>query len=184
MDKINIVLNKWPWVPNIRFVNGYHDREDYIKAIQKSISAFIPDMQEIEMLVFSFHGMPFRYLKEGDPYYCFCHKTARLVAEELKIEKEKYRLAFQSRFGREEWLKPYVDEEIIKFAKNGVKKLHIISPGFSVDCLETLEEIQIQYKELFTENGGEDLVYIPCLNSNDDQINMLHSIVKENILGW
>ena len=184
LDNINIVLNKWPWVPNIRFVNGYHDREDYIKAIQKSISAFIPDMQDIEMLVFSFHGMPFRYLKEGDPYYCFCHKTARLVAEELKIEKEKYRLAFQSRFGREEWLKPYVDEEIIKFAKSGVKKLHIISPGFSVDCLETLEEIQIQYKELFIENGGEDLVYIPCLNSNDDQINMLHSIVKENILGW
>ena len=93
-------------------------------------------------------------------------------------------MAFQSRFGREEWLQPYIDEEIIKFAKNGVKKLHIISPGFSVDCLETLEEIQIQYKELFIENGGEDLVYIPCLNSNDDQINMLHSIVKENILGW
>ncbi len=184
LDKINIVLNKWPWVPNIRFVNGYHDREDYIKAIQKSISAYIPDMQEIEMLVFSFHGMPFRYLKEGDPYYCFCHKTARLVAEKLKIEKEKYCLAFQSRFGKEEWLKPYVDEEIIKFAKSGVKKLHIISPGFSVDCLETLEEIQIQYKELFIENGGEDLVYIPCLNSNDDQINMLQSIVKENILGW
>ena len=136
------------------------------------------------MLIFSFHGMPFRYLKEGDPYYCFCHKTARLVAEKLKMEDQKYSLAFQSRFGREEWLKPYVDEEIIKFAKNGVKKLHIISPGFSVDCLETLEEIQIQYKDLFIENGGEDLVYIPCLNSNEDQINMLQSMVQENITGW
>ena len=184
LDKINDVLKKWPWVPNIRFVNGYHDRDEYINGIHNLIKDSIPDIKEIEMLIFSFHGMPFRYLKEGDPYYCFCHKTARLVAEKLKMEDQKYSLAFQSRFGREEWLKPYVDEEIIKFAKNGVKKLHIISPGFSVDCLETLEEIQIQYKDLFIENGGEDLVYIPCLNSNQDQINMLQSMVQENITGW
>ena len=184
LDKINDVLKKWPWVPNIRFVNGYHDRDEYINGIHNLIKDSIPDIKEIEMLIFSFHGMPFRYLKEGDPYYCFCHKTARLVAEKLKMEDQKYSLAFQSRFGREEWLKPYVDEEIIKFAKNGVKKLHIISPGFSVDCLETLEEIQIQYKDLFIENGGEDLVYIPCLNSNEDQINMLQSMVQENIIGW
>ena len=184
LDKINDVLKKWPWVPNIRFVNGYHDRDEYINGIHNLIKDSIPDIKEIEMLIFSFHGMPFRYLKEGDPYYCFCHKTARLVAEKLKMEDQKYSLAFQSRFGREEWLKPYVDEEIIKFAKNGVKKLHIISPGFSVDCLETLEEIQIQYKDLFIENGGEDLVYIPCLNSNEDQINMLQSMVQENITGW
>ena len=184
LDKINDVLKKWPWVPNIRFVNGYHDRDEYINGIHNLIKDSIPDIEEIEMLIFSFHGMPFRYLKEGDPYYCFCHKTARLVAEKLKMEDQKYSLAFQSRFGREEWLKPYVDEEIIKFAKNGVKKLHIISPGFSVDCLETLEEIQIQYKDLFIENGGEDLVYIPCLNSNEDQINMLQSMVQENIIGW
>ena len=184
LDKINDVLKKWPWVPNIRFVNGYHDRDEYINGIHNLIKDSIPDIKEIEMLIFSFHGMPFRYLKEGDPYYCFCHKTARLVAEKLKMEDQKYSLAFQSRFGREEWLKPYVDEEIIKFAKNGIKKLHIISPGFSVDCLETLEEIQIQYKNLFIENGGEDLVYIPCLNSNEDQINMLQSMVQENITGW
>ena len=184
LDKINDVLKKWPWVPNIRFVNGYHDRDEYINGIHNLIRDSIPYIKEIEMLIFSFHGMPFRYLKEGDPYYCFCHKTARLVAEKLKMEDQKYSLAFQSRFGREEWLKPYVDEEIIKFAKNGVKKLHIISPGFSVDCLETLEEIQIQYKDLFIENGGEDLVYIPCLNSNEDQINMLQSMVQENITGW
>tara|TARA_B100001996_G_scaffold122274_1_gene92462 strand:+ start:45 stop:1040 length:996 start_codon:yes stop_codon:yes gene_type:complete len=184
LDKINDVLKKWPWVPNIRFVNGYYDRNEYIDGIHNLINSSIPDIKEIEMLIFSFHGMPFRYLKGGDPYYCFCHKTARLVAEKLKMEDQKYSLAFQSRFGREEWLKPYVDEEIIKFAKNGVKKLHIISPGFSVDCLETLEEIQIQYKDLFIENGGEDLVYIPCLNSNEDQINMLQSMVQENIIGW
>ena len=107
-----------------------------------------------------------------------------MVAEDLKLEKDKYILAFQSRFGREEWLKPYVDDEIVNLAKCGVKILHIISPGFSVDCLETLEEIQIGYKELFIENGGESLKYIPCLNSNEDQINMLQAMVEENIQGW
>jgi len=152
--------------------------------IKNSIINSITDIENVEKIIFSFHGMPFRYLKEGDPYFCFCHKTARLVAEDLKLEKDKYILAFQSRFGREEWLKPYVDDEIVNLAKSGVKNLHIISPGFSVDCLETLEEIQIGYKELFIENGGESLKYIPCLNSNEDQINMLQAMVEENIQGW
>tara|TARA_Y100000590_G_C15686461_1_gene1001828 strand:- start:69 stop:1064 length:996 start_codon:yes stop_codon:yes gene_type:complete len=183
-DKISSILKTLPWVPHIRFVNGYHDREDYINAIHNTIMASVQAINDIEIMIFSFHGMPLRYLNEGDPYYCFCHKTARLIAENLKIEKGKYSLAFQSRFGREEWLKPYLDEEIIKYAENGVKKLHIISPGFSVDCLETLEEIQIQYKDLFIKHGGDDLVYIPCLNSNEDQINMIKSIIKENIMGW
>ena len=136
------------------------------------------------MLVFSFHGMPFRYLKEGDPYYCFCHKTARLVAEELKIEKEKYRLAFQSRFGREEWLKPYVDEEIIKFAKSGVKKLHIISPGFSADCLETLEELEEENREYFMKAGGEQYKYIPCLNDDQKHLNFISNLVLKHTQGW
>ena len=184
LDKVNEVLKQWPWVPNIRFLNGYHDRMDYIDAIKNSIINSITDIENVEKIIFSFHGMPFRYLKEGDPYFCFCHKTARLVAEDLKLEKDKYILAFQSRFGREEWLKPYVDDEIVNLAKSGVKNLHIISPGFSVDCLETLEEIQIGYKELFIENGGENLKYIPCLNSNEDQINMLQAMVEENIQGW
>ena len=183
-DEIARVLRKWPWIPSVRFVNGYHDRDDYIKGIQNSINSSIPNITDIEMIIFSFHGMPFRYLKEGDPYYCFCHKTARLIAENLRIDKEKYSLAFQSRFGREEWLKPYIDEKIINYAKNGIKTLHVVSPGFSVDCLETLEEIQIQYNDLFKQNGGEKLVYIPCLNSNEDQISMLHSMINENIKGW
>jgi ferrochelatase len=128
--------------------------------------------------------MPLRYLKSGDPYYCFCHKTARLVAEKLNLPNEKYTLAFQSRFGREEWLKPYIDDIIVEKAKIGIKKLHIISPGFSVDCLETLEEIKIQYTELFIENGGEELIYIPCLNSNEDHINMITNLIKKNIKDW
>ena len=128
--------------------------------------------------------MPFRYLKEGDPYYCFCHKTARLLANKLKLKSEQYSLAFQSRFGREEWLKPYIDEEIVKYAKNGTKKLHVISPGFSVDCLETFEEIKIQYNKLFKENGGEELVYIPCLNSSDEHLDIIKGILDENLNGW
>tara|TARA_X000000368_G_scaffold399450_1_gene370429 strand:- start:356 stop:1351 length:996 start_codon:yes stop_codon:yes gene_type:complete len=183
-DKINNILSKWPWVPNMRFMNGYHDRQDYIMAIQNTMNSVIPKISNVEMIIFSFHGMPFRYLKEGDPYYCFCHKTARLIAQNLKLDEKNYSLAFQSRFGREEWLQPYIDEEIINFAKNGVKTLHVISPGFSVDCLETLEEIQIQYSELFKQHGGKELVYIPCLNSNEDQINMIQSMVNENIGGW
>ena len=179
-DEVSNVLSKWPWVPNIRFINGYHDNRDYISSISKSIS----EAGNLEHLIFSFHGMPMRYLQNGDPYYCFCHKTVRLVAESLKLSKKVYTLAFQSRFGKEEWLKPYIDDIIVEKARQGVRKLHIISPGFSVDCLETLEEIKIQYSELFIKNGGKELVYIPCLNSGKDHVNMIGNLIKENIKGW
>ena len=179
-DEVSNVLAKWPWLPNIRFVNGYHDNKNYINSISKSIS----EVGNLEHLIFSFHGMPVRYLRNGDPYYCFCHKTTRLVAENLKLKNIDYTLAFQSRFGREEWLKPYIDDIIVAKAKQGIRKLHIISPGFSVDCLETLEEIKIQYSELFIKNGGKELVYIPCLNSGEDHINMISDIIRENIKGW
>ena len=106
------------------------------------------------------------------------------MAEKLELSEDKYIMAFQSRFGNEEWLQPYIDEEIVKFAKNGVKNLHVISPGFSVDCLETLEEIKMQYDELFKENGGTKLEYIPCLNSGDDHIKLIDNIIKENMDGW
>ncbi len=183
-DEISRVLNSWPWLPNLRFVNGYHDHEDYILAISNSIKKYTANCGDIEKIIFSFHGMPVRYLNEGDPYYCFCHKTARLVAERLKLSQDKYILSFQSRFGSEEWLQPYIDEEIVKLAKNGVKNLHIISPGFSVDCLETLEEIKIQYNELFKKNGGDNLSYIPCLNDHDDHIKLIDKLIKKNMSDW
>jgi len=183
-DEISRVLHGWPWLPNLRFINGYHDHEDYITAISNSIKKSTSNCDEIEKIIFSFHGMPVRYLNQGDPYYCFCHKTARLVAERLKLDADKYILSFQSRFGSEEWLQPYIDDEIIKLAKNGVKKLHIISPGFSVDCLETLEEIKIQYDELFKENGGDSLTYIPCLNDHDDHIGLIDKLIKVNMSDW
>ena len=127
-------------------------------------------MQEIEMLVFSFHGMPFRYLKEGDPYYCFCHKTARLVAEELKIEKEKYRLAFQSRFGREEWLKPYTEDILQKLGKSGFRELVVVPISFVSEHIETLQEIDIEYKEIAQKNGIVNFKRVPAL----DTLSLIH----------
>ena len=184
LDELSSVFSRWPWVPNLRFINGYHDREDYILALCNTIESSVDGKEEIEKIIFSFHGMPFRYLKDGDPYYCFCHKTARLVKEKLQLEDHQHCLAFQSRFGREEWLKPYIDDEIVKFANEGVKRLHIISPGFSVDCLETLEEIKIGYSELFEENGGDELVYIPCLNNSEEHIKLIKNILDDNLDGW
>ena len=107
-----------------------------------------------------------------------------MVAERLKLSEDKYILSFQSRFGSEEWLQPYIDDEIVRLAKNGVKNLHIISPGFSVDCLETLEEIKIQYDELFKENGGDSLTYIPCLNDHNDHIELIDKLIKVNMSDW
>ena len=183
-DEISRVFSKWPWVPNIRFINGYHDRDDYISALSHRIDNAVKNCYSIEKIIFSFHGMPIRYLNEGDPYYCFCHKTSRMVAQKLQLRTDQYSLAFQSRFGKEEWLQPYIDQEIINCAKTGIKKLHIISPGFSVDCLETLEEIKIQYNDIFRKNGGSELIYIPCLNSADDHIGILKNIINENLSGW
>ena len=128
--------------------------------------------------------MPKRYLDNGDPYYCFCHKTARLVSEKLNLDENFYEIAFQSRFGSEKWLEPYMDKILINEARNGTKHIQVISPGFAVDCLETLEEINIQYHQLFIKNGGENLKYIPCLNDNDDQINLLKSIINDHTKHW
>ena len=137
-----------------------------------------------DKLIFSYHGMPERYLHEGDPYYCFCHKTTRLVAEQLNLSSDTFEMAFQSRFGYEKWLQPYLDDKIPEMANNGIKHLQVISPGFSVDCLETLEEINIQYRELFEDLGGEKFSYIPCLNDSNDQMDMVKNLILENIKGW
>ena len=183
-DAINAHIKDQSWVPNIRFISGYHDDENYINSLSVSIEKSFSKHGRPDKLIFSYHGMPERYLHEGDPYYCFCHKTTRLVAERLSLDSEFYDMAFQSRFGYEKWLQPYIDDMIPKAADDGVRHLQIISPGFSVDCLETLEEINIQYRELFLEQGGEKFEYIPCLNDGDDHIKMIQSIINNNIKGW
>ena len=183
-DAVNNYLKTEPWIPHLRFISGYHDESDYIELLAKSVEESFLANGKPEKLIFSFHGMPLRYLKNGDPYYCFSHKTARLVAEKLKLKKNEYDLAFQSRFGREEWLKPYIEDIIENYKKEGIKSLQIISPAFSVDCLETLEEINIQYKKLFLEGGGEKFHYIPCLNDSRGHIEMIERIIEKNIQGW
>ena len=183
-DVVNEHLKESHWMPNLRFISGYHDHDKYINALMENIEQSFKKNGIPDLLLFSFHGMPQRYLEKGDPYYCFCHKTARLVSEGLDLDDKSYEVAFQSRFGSEKWLEPYIDRLLIEKAKNGLEHVQIISPGFSVDCLETLEEINIQYRELFIENGGKQFEYIPCLNDTDIHINLIKTMIDENIQNW
>ena len=184
MDAVNKFLSEQSWTPNLRFISGYHDNNYYIGSISKSIENSFSKNGKPDKLIFSYHGMPERYLHEGDPYFCFCHKTTRLVAEKLKLNNDDYEMAFQSRFGYEKWLQPYVDEMIPTLAKSGTKHLQIISPGFSADCLETLEEIDVEYRKLFQEHGGEKYIYIPCLNDSDDHVKLIKNLIMNNSKGW
>ncbi|HVN43068.1 MAG TPA: ferrochelatase, partial [Steroidobacteraceae bacterium] len=133
---------------------------------------------------FSFHSIPTRYFVSGDPYYCFCQGTARAVAERLGLAAGEWSVAFQSRFGREEWLKPYVDVLLKEYARSGPKRLTVVCPGFATDCLETLEEINMQDRELFRANGGESFEYVPCLNASEAHIGALEQVVLAHTRGW
>ena len=172
------------WLPELRFINSYHEHDSYITAIANSISTHQQEHGKQEKLIFSYHGVPLRYLHNGDPYHCFCHQTTRLVAEKLGLEDGSFMTTFQSRFGREAWLKPYTDETLKALGKAGTKSVSIICPGFSSDCLETLEEIEEENKEYFLESGGESFFYIPALNSSDEHIDALTQICVENIQDW
>jgi len=183
-DAVSDFLRNDPWTPDLRFVSGYHDHDGYINALADSIDYSFKNNNIPDQLIFSFHGMPNRYLKKGDPYYFFCHETARLTANKLNLNENSYKIAFQSRFGYEEWLRPYINELIIEHAKADTEYIQVISPGFSVDCLETLEEINIQYRELFINNGGKRFEYIRCLNDGKNHIQIFKSIIKSNIKDW
>ena len=132
----------------------------------------------------SFHGLPKRTLINGDPYHCQCHKTARLVAAELELDDDYWQVGFQSRLGREEWLRPYTDEILKQWGKDKLGKIDVVCPGFAADCLETLEEVAIRYAESFTAAGGEELRYIPALNARDDHIAFLSRTIEKNVAGW
>ena len=140
--------------------------------------------KKLDMLLVSFHGIPKRYFMAGDPYHCHCIKTARLLKEELKWPEEKILVTFQSRFGPEPWLEPYTDKTIEELAKKGAKNIAVIAPGFISDCLETLEEINVEAREIFLENGGKSFEYIPCLNDNKYSIKFLDGLIKKNLQGW
>jgi ferrochelatase len=183
-DAVADVLKSWRWVPQFRMIMDYHRHESWIQAVADSISEHWEQNGHSEKLVMSFHGLPERYLKNGDPYHCQCHASARLVAEKLQIPDDAWQVVFQSRFGREEWLKPYCDETLESLGKSGIKKVDIICPGFSADCLETLEEVAMQNRDIFLAAGGQQYAYIPALNDRADHIQSLVELIEKNLQGW
>jgi ferrochelatase len=172
------------WLPQLRFVSHYCDHPGYIAALAASIMEYRAEHGSADKLIFSYHGEPRRYLDQGDPYHCQCLKTTRLVAETLGLPEGQYMTTFQSRFGREEWLQPYTDETLKALPGEGVKSVQVICPGFSADCLETLEEIGVENRDYFVEAGGESYAYIPCLNSDPAHIEALSRLAAENLHGW
>jgi len=177
-------LSRWRWVPEFRWIQHYADDPGYIDALAASIRDYRGEHGTGDVLLFSFHGVPQRYLLNGDPYHCLCRKTARLVAERLGLADEQWRVTFQSRFGREPWLQPYTDETVESYGREGLGRLDVVSPAFSADCLETLEELAIQNREAFEAAGGGEFHYIPALNDRADHIEALAGIVQRHTQGW
>jgi len=183
-DAVSAVVKKWRWVPELRFVNQYHDETGYIEALASSIRESWTSNTQADKLLFSFHGTPKRFHTEGDPYFCQCHKTARLVAERLGLPEDRWQLTFQSIFGREEWLKPYTIEILKEMGSSGTRSVDVVCPGFSADCLETIEEIGIENRDAYLGAGGEVFNYIPALNDRDDHIQALAGLVQKHMNGW
>ena len=171
-------------LPELRFVNHYHDDADYIAALANSIQRHWKEHGRPEQLVMSFHGVPARTLALGDPYHCECMKTARLLAAKLNLGKEQFKLTFQSRLGRAKWLEPYTEPTLIAMARGGVKRVDVVCPGFTSDCLETLEEISMEARAAFLLAGGKTFHYIPCLNDDPEWITALCHISERHLSGW
>lgn len=184
-DAVAEVLKAWRWVPELRLVTHYHEEPGYIRALAASVrETWAAGGGQPDRLLFSFHGLPERYARAGDPYPEQCHQTARRVAEELGLRQGQWGMSYQSRFGREEWLRPYTDQTLRRWAEEGVGRVDVICPGFSADCLETLEEIALTGRELFLRAGGSQYRYIPALNERADHIAMLADLVQRQMRGW
>ena len=184
MDAVWRLLLRTRNVPAIRTIRHYHDAPAYIATLAQSVRDYWQAHGRGEILVMSFHGLPKVYLQRGDPYHCECHKTARLLAQDLNLKAEEYQVVFQSRFGYQEWLTPYFSDIIKRLGVKHTKRIDVICPGFSSDCLETLEEIAIEGKALFKQAGGGDYHYIPALNNREDWIATLAKLVEDNLTGW
>ncbi|MDM8564128.1 ferrochelatase [Candidatus Halobeggiatoa sp. HSG11] len=180
-DAVSKALKGWRWIPDIRFISHYHDHPTYIQTLVIQIKKYWTEHGTPDKLLFSFHGIPKRFFLNGDPYYCECQKTARLVAEQLDIPSQ---VVFQSRFGREEWLKPYTDETLIALGKAGLKRVDVVCPGFATDCLETLEEIDKENRQNFLQAGGKEFHYIPALNDSSGHIQLLLELITQHTQGW
>lgn len=184
-DKTFDALKAMRWQPILRVAPPWHDDPTYIDAACTSLEGHLAKLDfEPEVILASFHGVPQSYLRKGDPYHCHCMKTGRLMRERLGMSQERFRITFQSRFGTEEWLQPYTDKTVEALAKSGVKRLAIVNPGFTADCLETLEEIGGENREIFEHNGGEKFAAIPCLNDTDQGMRVIETVVRRELSGW
>jgi len=184
LDAVWRTLLKTRNMPAIRTIKHYHDHPAYIAALAQSVRDHWRIHGKPNKLVMSFHGVPKAHLMNGDPYHCECHKTARLLAEALELNKDEYLVAFQSRFGKQEWLKPYLAITLETLGKAKTARVDVICPGFSSDCLETLEEIAMEGKHIFQSNGGGEYHYIPALNENEPWIHAMTAIALGNLQGW
>ena len=183
-DIVTRVLSHYRLLPEIRFINSYHAEPQYIEACAMQIRELRGQQNDSRKLLFSFHGLPKANLLNGDPYYCHCHTTARLIAETLKLKQNEWQLCFQSRFGRAEWLKPYTSETLRNLPAQGIYNADVFCPGFAADCLETLEEIAMQNRDIFIQAGGKDFRYIPALNDTNAHIECLAGLVSKHTAEW
>ena len=184
-DEAFRALMKMRWQPFVRVAPSYHDDPVYIDAVAVSMQESLAKLDFTpDIIIATFHGMPQKYLDKGDPYHCQCQKTSRLLRERLGLPKERWRTTFQSRFGNDPWLQPYTDETITALAKSGVKNLAVVAPGFSADCLETLEELNVENREYFEHNGGENYAYLPALNDSEQGMRVIEAITRRELMGW
>jgi ferrochelatase len=184
VDAVADELRHWRSLPELRFVNDYHVHPSYIKALADSIRRYQAEHGEADRLLLSFHGIPQDYVDAGDPYATQCYRTAELLVQALELPADRWQLSFQSRLGPKQWLQPYTDHTLKALAAEGVKNVHVICPGFSVDCLETLEEVAIENRDIFLGTGGEQYGYIPCLNDAASHIHLFSELVSQHTQGW
>jgi len=183
-DALGETLKSQRWIPQLRFIAGYADFEPWVAMAAESIREYRERRGDAERLLFSFHGLPRRQFESGDPYYCQCQKSARLIAGRLRLEEDQWAVSFQSRFGPAEWLKPATMDTLKRWAEKGVRRVQVACPGFAVDCLETLEEIAVQNREAFLKAGGERLDYVPALNDRPTHAAALAHLVRREAGDW
>jgi ferrochelatase len=183
-DGATRALRRWRWLPEVRFVNDYYDDPGYLDELAASIEAHWRQIGERSHLLLSYHGIPAAYVKEGDPYQAHSEATTRAVVSRLALDEGQWSHCYQSRFGRVVWLQPYTEDTLTALAKRGVRKLTVVSPSFAVDCLETLEEVAVEYRDTFLALGGERLSLVPALNDGDRHAEVLASIIQRHLAGW
>lgn len=183
-DRVTAELRQWRWLPELRFISDYADQPGYIETLRASVADTWATQGRTKHTVMSFHGIPLRYTQSGDPYFRKCQLTARLLAQALGLRDEEWTVAFQSRFGTAEWLKPYTIDFISSLPKRGVDEVTVVCPGFAIDCLETLEEIDVENRKAFMDGGGSRFVYVPALNARTSHAEFLAELIARHCHGW